>query len=171
MAKKNFISLVFASIAALALSSNARAQNDFVGTDGCAVLAKIVYTEITSLALYGSRGQIAMLEESRDAGIVVCNDTARTISKAFASAMTNLGTPVRWGYPSIDPGDVCWSGFLDQCYPDRNRLGNIANTWSVISGTVNRAMPNGIATDQSIFRPVTLRLALRSELRKGEAIE
>ena len=46
MAKRDFVSLVFASIAALALSASAWAQDDFVGTDGCAVLAKIAYTEV-----------------------------------------------------------------------------------------------------------------------------
>jgi len=164
MAKRNFATLMFVSIAVLALGNNPRAQMSFTGTDGCAVLADIVHAEVTAAAWYGPGAYATMLEDAGKSQITVCNQTTRTVSKAFASAMTNIGEPVRWGYPGIEPGDVCLSIFLDQCYPDRSRVGGATGTWNVVSKTVKQAMPNGVATDQSIFASTTMRLALRSAL-------
>ncbi len=141
MAKRNFAALMLASIAALAVTNNARAQEPFIGVDGCAVLAQLVYAEVTAAAWYRSSSHRPWMSKPRATEITVCNQTTRTVSKAFTSAMTSVGAEVRWGYPSDDPGDYCWSGFLDQCYPDRSRLGASANTWSAVSRTILRAMP------------------------------
>lgn len=164
MAKRNFAATMLMSIAMLALTNNSRADDAFTAADGCAVLAQLVYSEVTSAAWYGPGTIRPLPDDAGDSRIIVCSQTTRTVSHAFTLAMTSTGVPVRWAYPTDDRGDYCWSGFLDQCYPDRERLGQSSRTWNAVSKIVKRAMPNGIATDQSIFNPSTLRLALRFAL-------
>ncbi|MDH3615365.1 MAG: hypothetical protein OEQ90_02735 [Gammaproteobacteria bacterium] len=164
MAKRNFALLMLASIGALALTNSVRAQEAFTGVDGCAVLAQLVYAEVTAAAWRSPSGIRPLIDLPGETKVTICNRTTRTVSKAFASAMTSVGAEVRWGYPSDDRGDYCLSGFLDQCYPDRNRLGLSVNAWSAVSKTVQRAMPQGVASDQSLFGEDVMRLALRSAL-------
>ena len=161
--------LMLLSIGALALTNSARAQEAFTGVDGCAVLAQLVYAEVTAVAWYGPRGRGSWTNTPAETRVTVCDHTTRTVSKAFSSAMTSVGAGVRWGYPSGDRGDYCLSGFLDQCYPDRNLLGASADAWRAVSRTVQRAMPRGVASDQSLFNDGAMRLALRSALGKRYA--
>ncbi|MGB5626780.1 MAG: hypothetical protein WBM61_13665 [Woeseiaceae bacterium] len=129
MAKRNFAALILAGIAILTLPNNARAEEPYIGVDGCAVLAQLVYAEVAAASWYGSDSLWPLANDANNAGIAVCNQTARTVSKAFSSAMTSKGSPVRWGYPSVNPGDACLSTYLDQCHPDSSRLGA---TWRAV---------------------------------------
>jgi hypothetical protein len=167
MAKRNFGLLMLANIGALALTNGVRAQEAFTGVDGCAVLAQLVHAEVTAAAWHDRHEQISWMNTPGEAKITICNRTTRTVSKAFASAMTSVGAEVRWGYPWGDRGDYCLSGLLDQCYPDRNRLGLSVGAWSAISKTVQQAMPRGVASDQSLFSEEAMRLALRSALGRS----
>lgn len=164
MARRNFAALMLASIAILTLPNNARAEEPYIGVDGCSILAQLIYAEVAAAAWYGSSGLWPLVDDVSNAGIAVCNQTTRTVSKAFSSAMTSMGSPVRWGYPSVNPGDACLSTYLDQCHPDRSRLGAIDATWRTVRKTVRQAMPDGVATDQSIFNSSTMRRALRFAL-------
>lgn len=166
MAKRNFAALLFASIAAVAFSTNVRADQAFTGADGCADLAQLVYSEVTGAAWTSPADHAPPLGDTTRADISICNRTARTVGKAFALAMTSIGSEVYWTYPSGDPGDYCWGGFLDQCYPQRPPLGVEADTWAAVSGTIRHAMPRGPATDQSVFSRSAIRQALRSALSR-----
>lgn len=166
MAKRNFAALFFAGIAAVAFSANVRADQVFAGADGCAVLAQLVYSEVTAAAWGTPVDHSASLGDTTRTDISICNRTARTVSKAFALAMTSIGSDVQWTYPSGDPGDYCWGGFLEQCYPQRAPLGAEAGTWAAVSGTIHYAMPGGQATDRSVFSQSAVRQALRSALRR-----
>jgi len=166
MAKRKFAALMLASIGALALTNNVRAGEPFIGVDGCAVLAELVYSEITAAAWYGPGGFSAWPRNPGETDITICNQTARTVSKAFTSAMTTIGTEVRWGLSSINPGDVCESGFLEQCYPDRYPFDSPNDTWGTLSKIVQQAMPFGSASDRAIFSSGAMRRALRSALGK-----
>ncbi|MBT8102039.1 MAG: hypothetical protein KJO95_03660 [Gammaproteobacteria bacterium] len=168
MAKRNFVALMLAGVGALAISSNARTEEAFIGVDGCAVLAQLVYAEVTADAWYGPRDVLSWADAPVENAITICNQTARTVSKAYTSAMNSVGAPIDWGYPSLDPGDVCLSGFLEQCYPDRYPIDALAGTWNAVSRTVQQAMPNGSGSDQSIFSTAAMRLALRSALRQQD---
>ena len=167
MAKRKFAALMLASIGALAFTNNVRAGEPFIGVDGCAVLAELVYTEITAAAWYGPGDFSAWPRSPGATDITICNQTARTVSKAFTSAMTSIGKEVRWGLPSINPGDVCQSGFLEQCYPDRYPFDAPNNTWGTLSKIVQQAMPFGSASDQAIFSSEAMRRALRSALARN----
>ena len=170
MTSRNLAALMLFCIAALTQTNTGQAQEPFIGTDGCADLAKLVYAEVTEATWYGTGGFRSLHDKASERQIKVCHRTTTTVSKAFVSAMASIGEPIRWGQPSIGPGDVCLSIFLDQCYPDRNRLGSADKTWSAIRSTIKQAMPNGIATDQSIFKIGTLRSALRfALLRQSES--
>jgi hypothetical protein len=161
MAKRNFAALMLAGIAILTLPNNARAEEPYIGVDGCAVLAQLVYAEVAAAPWYGSDSLWSLANDANNAGIAVCYQTARTVSRAFSSAMTSKGSPVRWGYPSVNPGDACLSTCLDRCHPDSRRLGA---TWRAVRKTVRQAMTGGVTTDQSIFNASTLRRALRFAL-------
>jgi len=169
MAKRNFAALMLLSIATLAVATNARAHEVFNAADGCATLAKLVHAEVTSSAWDMPNLFTPALDDAGEGKISICIQTTRTLSKAFTSAMTSIGAPVRWGYPGIEPGDVCLSIDLDQCYPERTRLGSARRTWDVVSKTVKQAMPYGMATDLSIFSSSTLRQALRTALSERAA--
>ena len=167
MAKRKFAALMLASIGALAMANNVRAGEPFIGVDGCAVLAELVYTELTVAAWYGPGDFGAWPRNPGETEITICNQTARTVSKAFTSAMTSIGTEVRWGLPSVNPGDVCQSGFLEQCYPDRYPLDAPHDTWGTLRKVVQQAMPFGTASDRAIFSSGAMRLALRSALARN----
>lgn len=164
MAKRNFAALIVAGLAVLTFSNNTRAEQIFAGLDGCSVLAGLVYSEVTASAWSSPGVETPILGDAIRADISICNRTAQTVSKAFTLAMMSVGSDVRWDYPSGDRGDYCWSGFLDQCYPQRSMFGTTTQSWSVVSDTVRRAMPRGSATDQSVFSQRAMRLALRSAL-------
>ncbi len=164
MAKRNYAALMLLSIATLLVAKHSRAHEAFNAADGCATLAQLVHAEVTSNAWDVPNLFTPVLDDAGEEKISICIQTTRTLSKAFTSAMTSIGSPVRWGYPGIEPGDVCLSIDLDQCYPDRSRLGSTTNTWDIVSKTVKQAMPYGMATDLSIFSPSTLRRSLRSAL-------
>lgn len=164
MTKRNLAALLLVSIAALTQTGTSEAQGTFASGDGCAFLADIVYAEVTAAAWYGAGGSRPLHEEARERQITVCNQTTRTVSTAFTSAMISIGEPVRWERMPIDPGDFCLSVYLDQCYPNRSRLGTVGDTWSAVKKIVTQAMPNGIATDQAIFSVGTMRSALRFAL-------
>lgn len=166
MAKRKIAALMLASIGALAVTNNVRAGEPFIGVDGCAVLAELVYTELTTAAWYGPGDFGAWPGYPGETEMTICNQTARTVSKAFTSAMTSIGAEVRWEYSSITPGDVCQSGFLEQCYPERYPFDAPNDTWSTLSKIVQQAMPFGTASDRATFSPAAMRQALRSALAR-----
>jgi hypothetical protein len=150
----------------LVVTSNARGQELFTGVDGCAVLAQLVYSELTEAAWYGSSEFRPWTNNSGETKVTICNQTTRTVSKAFTAAMTSIGSDIRWGNQHVEPGDYCLSGFLEQCYPGRYPIDSSVDTWIAVSKTVQQAMPNGTGSDQSVFSSEAMRLALRSALAR-----
>ncbi|MGI9236369.1 MAG: hypothetical protein ACR2QZ_03185 [Woeseiaceae bacterium] len=170
MAKRKFTALMSLSVATLAMSINVRADQSFVGTDGCAVLAQVVYSEVTA-AVWGTPGVASpSAGNAFRTDISICNRTAQTVSQAFSVAMASIGSPVRWPAPPNDPGDRCLSIHLDQCYPGRTRLGGNSLMWNALSDTIRIAMPEGTASDRSIFIEGAMRMALRSAMLRGRQI-
>ena len=78
MAKRNFAALMLASIGALVATSNARGQEPFIGVDGCAVLAQLVYAEVTEAAWTGPSGFRPRTYNSGETKLTICNQTTRT---------------------------------------------------------------------------------------------
>ena len=166
MDKKDFVAFVLVCVCALAISGQARAEQSRRHAEGCTVLAEIVYAEVTAAIWRGPHALGSVSDERASHGIAVCAETSRTVSKAFSAAMISVGTDIRWDDAPPHRGDFCLSGFLEQCYPDRYPLQSPVSSWSAVNGTVQRAMPLGVASDQSVFSQGALRLALRAALRR-----
>jgi hypothetical protein len=164
MDKRDFTAFMLVGICALAIGGQARAEQSLRDAAGCAVLADIIYSEVTAAIWRGPHSLGSVTDERASHGIAVCAQTSRTVREAFSAAMISVGADFRWDDAPPHPGDFCLSGFLEQCYPDRYPLQSPVGTWGAVSGTVQRAMPLGVASDQSIFSQDALRLALRAEL-------
>jgi hypothetical protein len=131
--------------------------------DGCAVLNEIIYEEVTA-SRWGMSGADLAHTNMRGPSVVVCTDTAQTVSKAFADAMRDIGGEVEWRGNFEPRVDTCLSGFIEQCLPRGS--GRLAQPlWRAVSHTVLRAMPEGSAADRSIFSSDTMRRAVRASLR------
>ena len=167
MDKRNVATFMLVGICALAISGQARAEQARRDAAGCSVLADIIYSEVTAAIWRGPQALGSVTDERASHGIAVCAQTSRTVSKAFSAAMISVGADFRWDDAPPHPGDYCLSGFLAQCYPGRYPLQSPVGRWGAVSGTVQRAMPLGVASDQSIFSRDALRLALRAALGMG----
>lgn len=183
MAKRIFASLIIALLVAVP-TGNTQAQLTPVAVDGCAKLARVIYAEVSSAAIYGpSRSGPWLIDQGRG-DISVCTHAAKTVSQAFTSAMLSAGFDVNWGSDWDDGirdlGDYCLSAFLSQCYPERYPMTSIASSfdtslvqksWAVVSQTVMREMYNPISSDEVHFRDSDLKLRLGLSLRSMETFD
>ncbi len=176
MAKRNFAPCLAAVAASLLLAAAGTAQADLrpVEIDGCAHLARVVYQEVSAAAIYGPGQSGPWLIEANRGDIQECTTVARTVSRAFTSALQSAGIRVRWMNGTIESGDFCASGFLSQCYPDRGGPGGggldldnqiVQRSWSIVSQTVMREMYNPISSDQVRFQDGDLKLRMGLSLR------
>lgn len=177
MAKRNFAALIVLS--ALGLTAQAAsAQQIAVTVDGCAKLARIIYAEVSAAALYGPGRSGPWVIDPGQGEISICTHTAKTVSHAFTTAMLSAGFTVSWDKQFIDPGDYCDSGFLSQCYPDRDPLLAptfsvdtvfVQESWMIVSQSVMREMYNPFSSDEVRFRDNDLKLRLGLSLRLAGA--
>lgn len=152
------------------LSAGVRADGLSAQVDGCAILNQIIYEEVTA-AGWGITHADLVFTNFNEPSVVVCTNTTQAVSGAFVSALTAIGEDVSWQEGFDQRADTCLSGFIEQCLP---RYGGFAPpalasgpvvSWQSISGVVVRAMPEGAATDRSIFSRESMRRAVRAALR------
>ena len=149
-----------------------------VAVDGCAKLARVVFAEVTSAVIYGPAKSGPWLIDLGQGDISVCTHAAKTVSRAFTSAMMSAGLDVNWrrdSYAGIrDTGDFCLNAFLSQCHPDRILAANeissadsllVQRSWAVVSETVMREMYNPKSSDEVRFRDKDLKLRLGLSMR------
>ena len=173
MAKWSSAAIILAVIVSLP-DNDAHAPKITVSRDGCAVLASAVFDEVSSAALYGPQSSGPWhITAGRDR-LFECHTVARTVSRAFTSAMASAGFRVGWHENSTDRGDWCLSMFLSQCYPDRGtgsavagygELDFVSRSWSVVLHSVMREMANPYSSDEVRFNDDHLRLRLGLSLR------
>ena len=173
MAKRTFAALIIPLVLGLA-ASQTHAQLSPIAVDGCAKLARVIYAEVSAAALYGpSRSGPWAINLARG-DLSVCKHAAKTVSQAFTSAMLSAGIEVSWGPDNNRNGDYCWSGFISQCYPGRDRLGYavvgldsefVSRSWAVVSQSVMHEMYNPFSSDEVRFRGDDLKLRLGLSLR------
>lgn len=173
MTKRKFATLLVAIM--LGLTANiARAQTMSVAVDGCAELARVIYTEVSAAALYGPGNSGPWMISPGQGDIALCEHTARVVSRAFTSAMMSAGIAVYWDNLPQDRGDYCLSGFLSQCYPKRDAVFFVADSadtvlvnkiWTVVSQAVMRQMYNPFSSDEVRFRSDELKLKIGLSLR------
>ncbi len=173
MAKRIFAALFTAWLVGLPATIT-HAQPVPVAVDGCAKLARVIYAEVFAAATYGPGKSGPWTINFGQGEISVCSHTAKTVSQAFTLAMLSAGIDVSWGRDGIEPGDYCWSGFLSQCYPDRDRLrysiygtdsAFVEKSWAVVSQSVMREMYNPFSSDEVRFRDDEMKLRLGLSLR------
>ncbi len=174
MAIRNFALSCAFSIAMLALST-ARADSLWpaVGDDGCAALAAVVFQQVAGSAWANPGGRI-LPPDSGDAGVKICDQTARTVSAAFTAAMATMNVYVSWRDPRDVRGDVCLSADLSQCYPHGNpfvplpsgrELAFVYASWSAVQSAAMRYADGGAFSDTSRFSPATLGTDLGRSIR------
>jgi len=177
MAKRNFAAIVGVTVLVL-LAGDVRAQQVSIEVDGCAMLARAVYEEVSAAALYGPGKSGPWLINPRQAEISECKTTARTVSRAFTSAMSSAGIKVDWGSNRARNGDYCLSHILSQCYPNRDPHSSmpdsanasfVRQSWAVVSQSVMRAMANPFSSDEIRFRSDDLKLNIGLSLRTIDA--
>jgi hypothetical protein len=173
MAKRIFAALIIPLVLGLA-ASQTHAQLSPIAVDGCAKLARVIYAEVSAAAVYGPRRSGPWTINLGQGDLSICKHTAKTVSRAFTSAMLSAGIDVSWGPDDNRNGDYCWSGFISQCYPGRDRLGYavigmdttfVAKSWAVVSQSVMHEMYNPFSSDEVRFRDGDLKLRLGLSLR------
>lgn len=161
----------------LLTADNARAQQPVVGVDGCAILALLVYTEVTEAAYRGVAGPGYPVYPGPDE-ITICNQTARSVTAAFSSSLRHMNIHVSWGFHPRDSGDYCLSHYLSQCYPDRNpnmppltatQRRFVAVSWNAIYGAVSRTMATAPGADISRFDRAGLSFGIKTRLTMDRA--
>jgi len=177
MARRTFATLLTVLLIALA-ASDTRARPIEVTVDGCTMLARAIYSEVSSSAIFGPANAGPWLIDQGRGDIVVCEHVAKTVSQAFTSAMLSAGIDVSWRRDREDGrpgrGHYCLSAFLSQCFPDRNPPTAMASsastpvvqkTWAIVAKAVMREMYNPISSDEVSFRSNDLKLRLGLSLR------
>lgn len=169
--RKSFLFVALLTATSLT-TSNTQAQPPLAGVDGCAILAMLVYTEVTETGRHGVRVPGDPAYPGPDE-ITICNQTSRSVTGAFTASLRQMNIYVSWGHRTGFSGDHCLSHYLSQCYPDRNPYMPalsasdrifIATSWSAISGAVNGAMAASPGSDVSRFDPARLRRSMQSRL-------
>jgi len=169
--QKRWIVPAAAAVLTMAAGDSLARTQAGIESDGCDRLARLVTDAV--VAAFRNDSHHAMIDEGDELPQVVsCDRTTATVSAAFVDGLGWVGADVGWRWPGGGPGDVCLSGFLDQCYPDRGQwgigdpvMGTTAEpAWRAVRETVSRAMPLGVASDQAVFAIGPMRQALASAL-------
>lgn len=172
--QRGWIGLAATAVLAMATGDVTARTQALVETRGCDRLSRIVTDAVVAALRPGSHHRAN--EEVVDEPLIVsCDRTTATVSAAFVDGMRWAGADIGWRWPGGGPGDVCLSGFLDQCYPDRGAWGlgdpvmgaTAAPVWEAVLETVSRAMPLGVASDQSVFAAGPMRQALATALERS----
>jgi len=159
-------------------ASDSEARSTAVTVDGCAMLARTVYSEVSSSAKYGPANAGPWLVDQERGDILVCEHVAKTVSRAFTAAMLSAGIDISWQRDGAGrtAGRVhyCRSAFLSQCNPNEIRLSGtgselgdtiVKNTWGIVAKAVMREMYNPISSNEVNFRVNDLKLRLGLSLR------
>jgi len=160
-------------------ASDARARSTEVTVDGCAMLARAIYSEVSSSANYGPANAGPWLIDQGRSDILVCEHVAKTVSRAFTAAMLSAGIDVSWRRDrsgrTAGRDHYCRSAFLSQCDPDGSGPSSgsgsdaedsvVRKTWAIVAKAVMREMYNPISSDEVNFRSNDLKLRLGLSLR------
>jgi len=180
MARRAFAILLVSLLITLP-DRDARARPIDVAIDGCAMLARAIYSEVSSSAIYGPGNSGPWLIDQTRGDIVLCEHVAKTVSRAFTSAMLSAGIDVGWRrYRNDSSGHYCLSAFLSQCIPDRFRASGgtfsdndsvVQKTWAIVARAVMREMYNPVSSDEVSFRSNDLKLRLGLSLRSINGLD
>lgn len=168
--------MIFVLSAGLAWPYTARAQNLVIGVDGCAILASVVFTEVTEARPgYSSGSQRNLLYAGRHE-VTLCNQVARSVTGAFAGALRQVNLYVTWGFHTGYSGDYCLSHFLSQCYPtgdpampplDTKERSFVMRSWQAVQDAVLYRMASYPGNDIARFEVDELAHSIRQSIVAG----
>ena len=178
MTIRTFAVVCFLLAATLVWPGAVRAQDPVIGVDGCAILASLVYTEVTAARLglssgYGTDPRYAGRNE-----ITLCNLATRSVTSAYSAALRQSNIFVTWGFHTGYSGDYCLSHFLSQCYPKGNpampslsedERAFLARSWEAVRDSVHFRMVQYPGSDVARFRDHDLRQSIRRSIRFGSS--
>lgn len=151
----------------------ARAQSAFIALDGCAILASVIYTEVTQARQgYPSAPGGNPLHAGRDE-IRLCHQATRSVTRAFTAALQQSNLHVTWGFHSGYSGDYCLSQFLSECYPSGSPamppLGQedrsfVTRSWHAVQDAVQGSMALRPGSDVARFSGAELGRSIRRSL-------
>lgn len=166
----------FLLTASLGWPAPARAQSALIGIDGCAILASVIYTEVTAARLGRSTGPGGNPLYAGRGEITLCNQATRSVTRAFTAALRQSSVYVTWGFHSGYRGDYCLSHFLSQCYPTgdpamlplgREDRSFVMRSWQVVQGAVYDSMALHPGSDVARFNGGELGRSIRRSLAGG----
>ena len=151
-------------------SATAAAQQALIGVDGCAILASVVYTEVTQARLgYSSAPRADLFYAGRDE-VTLCNQSTRSVTRAFSSALRGMNIYVTWGFHTGYSGDYCLSHFLSQCYPrgnpampdlSKSEQSFVMQSWRAVHDSVQPRMAHYPGSDVVRFEAADLGRSIR----------
>ncbi len=164
-------------MAGMPWSGPASAQQALNGVDGCAILASVVYTEVTRARLGYSSGPGAdLLYAGRDE-ITLCNQSTRSVTRAFSAALRSTNIHVTWGFHTGYSGDYCLSHFLSQCYPathpsmpplSESERSFVTQSWQAVQDSVRSRMAHYPGSDVARFEAGDLGRSIRRSVLGGD---
>ncbi len=146
--------------------------------DGCETLAQAVTLGVGDAL--GSGFRETYRRPPAPEVVRSCGSTAATVSGAYAATLATFGIDVDWndGMPG-NPGDVCLSHHLEQCYPEIGAgsawlAGDpklvVDASWAAVTAAVVRYMPLGAGSDISWFGASSLSETLAVSIRATLAV-
>lgn len=167
-----------ACVLLLALAPVAAPAEPMLSNEDCEVLEKLVKRHVwlaaTEIRIQPAQRSLRLADTDADARHV-CRRTAEVTTRAFGEALAALNMPIFWEPPN--PGDYCWSGDLDQCYP-RGRPGRtrpwggklafVYDAWQGVRNAVQSQVKPG-SGGVAVFSAGSLDVALDRSL--AESVE
>jgi hypothetical protein len=151
-------------------SAAASAQHALIGVDGCAILATVVYAEVVQARLGYSPGSGANLLYTGRDELALCNQSARSVTRAFSAALRSTDIHVTWGFHTGYSGDYCLSHFLSRCYPRANpsmpplsksERSFVMHSWQAVHDSVQTHMAQYPGSDVVRFQARELGRSIR----------
>ncbi len=176
MLTRTILVACFLFSASLGWPSVARAQSALIGVDGCAILASVIYTEVTELRRGYSSGPGGNPLYAGRNEVTLCNQATRSVTRAFTAALRQSNLYVTWGFHTGYSGDYCLSHFLSECYPAGNPamppLGKedrsfVMRSWQAVRHAVQNDMAPNPGSDVARFNGAELGHSIRRSMRSS----
>lgn len=176
MSTRTIVFACFLLTASLGWPTAARAQSAVIGIDGCAILASVIYTEITEARLGYSSGPAGNPLYAGRNEITLCNQAARSVTRAFTAALRQSNLYITWGFHTGYSGDYCLSHYLSECYPSENPAmppfgkedrSFVMRSWQAVQGAVQNNMALDPGSDVARFDGAELGRSIRRSIHNS----
>jgi len=174
MTKRTFAVMCFLLLAGIVRPAAVRADNPVIGVDGCAILASVVFTEVTEARLGFSPSYMSDVLYAGRNEVTLCNHSTRSVTGAYKAALRQSNIHITWGFHTGYSGDYCLSHFLAQCYPTpdpamppltREERSFVMRSWQAVRDSVHSRSVEYPGSDVTRFEDHDLRQSIRWSMR------